>query len=269
MIELRRALAPLTARAWERIESDACAMLRTRLAARRLVDFVGPLGWEHSAIDLGPVRLLDGRPPGGALVRLRRVRPLLELRIPFELELEELELVDRGAGRVELAPLHDAAKIFAASEDTALFEGYPEADIPGIISDSTQESVALPEDAAELRCGDRALELLRQAGISGPNGMALGPEPHAALEAAGAGYPVLTHVRRLLDGPGGPGAVPARRRGAEPTRRRLPAGLRARRRDRLPEPRREEGAARPGRELQRRDQHTRGRGAARDRELTG
>jgi uncharacterized linocin/CFP29 family protein len=202
MIELHRGLAPLSARAWERVENDARALLRTRLAARRLVDFVGPLGWEHSAIDLGQVRLLDGRPPGGALVRLRRVRPLLEVRIPFELALEELELIDRGAGRVELAPLHEAAKLFAASEDTALFEGYAEADIPGIIADSTQDRVALPEDAAELPDAvTRALELLRQAGVSGPYAMALGPEPYAALEAAGAGYPVLTHVRRLLDGP--------------------------------------------------------------------
>ena len=52
MIELHRSLAPLSERAWERIESEAAALLRTRLAARRLVDFVGPLGWEHSAIDL-------------------------------------------------------------------------------------------------------------------------------------------------------------------------------------------------------------------------
>lgn len=202
MIELHRALAPLSARAWERIESDARAVLRTRLAARRLLDFVGPLGWEHSAIDLGQVQVLDGRAPGGALVRLRRVRPLVELRVPFDLDLAELELVDRGAGRVELAPLHDAARIFAASEDTALFEGHPEADIPGIIGDATQESVALPADAAELPDAvTKALELLRQAGVSGPYGMALGPEPYAALEAAGAGYPVLKHVQRLLDGP--------------------------------------------------------------------
>ena len=202
MMELHRALAPLSARAWERIENDARGLLRTRLAARRLVDFVGPLGWQHSAIDLGSVRVLDGRAPDGALVRLRRVRPLLELRIPFELELAELELVDRGASRVDLAPLHDAAKIFAASEDTALFEGYPEADIPGIIGDATQAGVDLPTDAARLPDAvTAALEQLRLAGVSGPYGMALGPDSYAALEAAGDGYPVLKHVQRLLAGP--------------------------------------------------------------------
>jgi uncharacterized linocin/CFP29 family protein len=203
VIELHRSLAPISARAWERIEDDARAVLRTRLAARKLVDFIGPLGWEHSAIDLGQIRLLDGRAAdGGALLRLRRVRPLLELRVPFELDLAELELIDRGAGRVELAPLHDAAKLFAAAEDRALFEGCPDADIPGIVGDTTQESVALPADGAQVPDAvTAALELLRQAGVSGPYGMALGPRCYAALEAAGAGYPVLRHVQRLLDGP--------------------------------------------------------------------
>ena len=204
MIELHRALAPLSPKAWDHIEGEARELLETRLAARRLVDFVGPLGWEHSAIDLGHVRLLDGLASGGALVRLRRVRPLAELRILFELERDEIELIDRGAGRVELGALHEAAKVFAASEDTALFEGYPEADIPGIVTDSTQKGVALPREAEALpNAVTEALEQLRQAGVSGPYGMALGPEPYAALEAAGGGggYPVLKHVERLLDGP--------------------------------------------------------------------
>jgi uncharacterized linocin/CFP29 family protein len=203
VIELHRALAPLSDKAWAHIEHEARELLRTRLAARRVVDFVGPLGWEHSAIDLGRVQVLDGRVSGGALVRLRRVRPLAELRIPFELEREELELIDRGAGRVELEPLHEAAKVFAASEDTALFEGYPEAEIPGIVADSTQKGVTLPREAEEIpAAATEALEQLRQAGVSGPYAMALGPEPYAALEAAGGGgYPVLKHVERLLDGP--------------------------------------------------------------------
>ena len=202
MIELHRSLAPISARAWERTEGDARAVLRTRLAARRLVDFVGPLGWEHSAIDLGQIQRLDGVGPEGALLRLRRVRPLVELRVPFELDLAELELIDRGAGRVELAPLHDAAKLFAAAEDRALFEGCAAADIPGIVADSTQQGVTLPGAAEQLPDAvTAALEMLRQAGVSGPYAMALGPRCYAALEAAGAGYPVMRHVERLLDGP--------------------------------------------------------------------
>jgi uncharacterized linocin/CFP29 family protein len=203
VIELHRALAPLSAKAWHRVEQEAREVLRTRLAARRLVDFVGPLGWDHSAVDLGEVEPLDQSAPNGAFMRLRRVRPLTELRVPFELEREQLDLIDRGAGRVDLDPLHAAAKSFAASEDSVLFDGCPAAAIPGIVADSTQKAVPLPRDPLDLPGAiTEALGLLRQAGVSGPYALALGPEPYAALEGAGGGgYPVRDHVQRLLGGP--------------------------------------------------------------------
>jgi uncharacterized linocin/CFP29 family protein len=203
VIELHRALAPLSEKAWERIEHEAREVLRTRLAARRLVDFVGPLGWDHSALDLGEVEPLDPSAANGAFLRLRRVRPLAELRVPFELEREQLDLIDRGAGRIDLDPLHAAAKAFAASEDSVLFEGCPAASIPGIVADSTQKAVLLPHDPIDLPGAiTQALGQLRQAGVAGPYALALGPEPYAALEAAGGGgYPVREHVQRLLGGP--------------------------------------------------------------------
>lgn len=203
MIGLNRALAPLSARAWEAVEKEAREVLSTHLAARRLSEFVGPLGWEHSAIDLGQVRALEGRLPGAVAVRVRQVRPLVELRVPFELERAQLERVDRGARQVDLGPLREAAKLFALAEDTALFGGYPDADIPGIVADSTQEPVTLPADAlAYPDAVAEALERLRRAGVAGPYAMALGPAPHAALdgEAGEGGYPVLRHVQRLIDG---------------------------------------------------------------------
>ncbi|MGH7338600.1 MAG: encapsulin, partial [Myxococcota bacterium] len=55
MIGLNRDLAPISDRAWERIEQEARDVLRLHLAARRIVDFEGPLGWEYSAVDLGRV----------------------------------------------------------------------------------------------------------------------------------------------------------------------------------------------------------------------
>jgi uncharacterized linocin/CFP29 family protein len=204
VIGLNRTLAPLSSRAWERVEAEAREVLSTHLAARRVVEFVGPLGWEHAAIDLGRVRALEGRLPSGAGVRLRVVRPLIELRVPFELERAQLERVDRGARQIDLDSVREAAKLFALAEDTALFEGYADADIPGIATDSTQEPVALPSDALDFPDAvAEALERLRRAGVAGPYAMALGPEPYAALgrEAGEGGYPVLRHVQRMIDGP--------------------------------------------------------------------
>lgn len=204
MTELNRNLAPMSAKAWERVEEEARDVLALHLAARRLVDFEGPLGWDHSAIDLGSVEPLEGVAPEGALVRKRVVRPLIEVRVPFELDRGELERIDRGAHGVDLDPLRDAARLFAAAEDSALFEGYADADIPGILTDASNEGVKLPQrPEAWPEAVSEALEQLRQAGVSGPYGLALGPDAYASLDRTSGegGYPVLKHVQRLIDQP--------------------------------------------------------------------
>jgi len=179
-------------------------VLELHLAARRLVDFEGPLGWEHSAIDLGRVEPLEGTGPAGALVRRRVVRPLIEVRVPFEVERSELERIDRGAARVDLDSLTDAARTLARAEDQVLFDGCPEAEIPGLVSDSEHDGVRLPDDPLHLPDAvSEALEQLRRAGVGGPYAVALGPDPYAKLSRAAGdgGYPVLRHVGRLIDRP--------------------------------------------------------------------
>jgi uncharacterized linocin/CFP29 family protein len=202
MIGLNRDLAPLSDKAWEAIEEEAQEVLQLHLAARRLFDFEGPLGWEHSAIDLGSVEVIEGVSPQGAQVRRRNVRPLIELRVPFELDREQLERIDRGATRVDLDALRNAARLFAAAEDTALFEGYADAGIPGLLTDTEHPGVPLPSDIAGLPDAvSQALEELRQAGVDGPYALALGPDSYSALDRTlgEGGYPVKKHVLRLVD----------------------------------------------------------------------
>lgn len=204
MIGMNRELAPLSDEVWRRIEEEARDVLRLHLAARRIFDFEGPHGWGHSAIDLGRVEPLERVVPSGALVRRRVVRPLVELRVPFVLDRGELERVDRGARSVDLDPLRDAARLFAAAEDSALFEGYADADVPGLVTDAANEGVVLPEDPTRLpEAVSEALEQLRQAGVAGPYVAALGPDAYRSLDrsAGEGGYPVLRHVQRLVDEP--------------------------------------------------------------------
>lgn len=205
MTGLHRHLAPLSDAAWARLETEARETLSTHLAARRFVDFDGPLGWDHSSIDLGRVEVLEGDPAGAeALVRRRVVRPLIELRIPFGLSRDELDRIDRGAASVDLEPLHEAARRFAKAEDDALFEGYADADIPGILTDATTEGVAMPDEVSALPDAiSEALAQLHHAGVAGPYAVALGPETYSALQRTTGvgGYPVLSHVRNLIDAP--------------------------------------------------------------------
>lgn len=201
-MSLHRELAPLSEAAWKAIEEEAADVLKLHLGARRLMDFEGPLGWSHSALDLGDVDELEGTVKG-ARVRRRRVRPLIELRVPFRLPRREIERIDRGARDPELGAVHEAAQLFAAAEDTALFEGYADAGIPGLVTDAGQEGVLLPaEDAGLVDAVADALAQLRRAAVGGPYGLALGPEAYRCLDRGAVdGYPVRRHVQRLIDGP--------------------------------------------------------------------
>src|SRR5262245_60223515 len=132
MDHLFRVFAPISEAGWAEIEKEAVRTLKTTLAARKLVDFVGPLGWQASAVGIG--RSKQGEPPARTSVgtRLREVLPLVELRVPFELRRAELNALDRGAMDFDNAPIIAAARKVAIAEDRAVFHGYPAGCIRGI-----------------------------------------------------------------------------------------------------------------------------------------
>ena len=96
MSHLLREHAPITEESWARIDEEARERLTPALAARKLVDFAGPLGWQHSATNLGRIAALDA-PFDGVTAAQRRVLPLVELRAPFDVLRAELADSDRGA----------------------------------------------------------------------------------------------------------------------------------------------------------------------------
>jgi uncharacterized linocin/CFP29 family protein len=105
---------------------------------------------------------------------------------------------------IHLDSLRDAARLFADAEDSALFGGHEEAETPGLISGAANPGVALPADPIELPGAvGEALEQLRQAGVGGPCGVALGPAAFASLSrtVGDGGYPVMKHVRQMIDRP--------------------------------------------------------------------
>lgn len=203
MIGLNRQLAPISERAWKHLEREAREVLEQHLAARRLLEFEGPHGWSHSAIDSGRLESIAS-PYRDVWVRRRVVFSLIELRLHFQVERVELDRIDRGASTVDLDELREAARRFAAVEDTLLFEGSDEAGIPGLVRGSEHRPIGLSRDPLRLpEAITLAIEQLRRAGVRGPYTAALGPEAHAALNSAtgDGGYPIVRHVERLLDRP--------------------------------------------------------------------
>lgn len=203
MNDLLRDLAPISAEAWTAIEEESRRTLKTMLAARKLVDFVGPLGWGASSISRGRSERLKAGPHKGVEARLRQVQPLMELRIPFELSRDELEAVGRGADDPDLDPVREAARAIALAEDKAIFHGFSDAGIGGIVAAASAAKCTMSEDYAEyLGVVAEALYKLRGAGVDGPYAIALGPRCYTGLsKTLEGGFPAIEHVRRLLDGP--------------------------------------------------------------------
>ena len=203
MSDLLRSHAPISAAAWKEIDAEARQTLKLMLAARKVVDFSGPLGWDASAISLGRTDRLAEDPEPNVEARLRKVQPLVELRVPFELSREELEAVARGAKDPDLDAVRHAARRAATAEDRAVFHGYAAAQIAGIAEASAGRCLTIGDDyKAYPALVAEAIDTLHSAGVHGPYGIALGPRCYAGLsKTTEGGYPVMEHVRRLLDGP--------------------------------------------------------------------
>jgi uncharacterized linocin/CFP29 family protein len=204
MNHLLRELAPVTDRAWEEIEEEARSQLVVSLAARKLVDFSGPHGWERSATNLGRTEPVPGTPVEGVDARRRRVLPLVESRAFFSLSRAELETVDRGAEDADLDALSQAARRIALAENTAVFNGWPEAGITGMAQASPHDRIPLTDDMnACPRHVAEAVEVLLRAGIEGPYGLALGPTVYRRVieTTEHGGYPLFDHLRKIVAGP--------------------------------------------------------------------
>jgi uncharacterized linocin/CFP29 family protein len=146
------------------------------------------------------------------------------VRVDFTVARSEMRDDDRGALDVDLESLDNAAHQIALAENSAVFNGWAKAGIQGVIECSPFEPESLGADAnAYPRSVARAIEALREAGVEGPYGLALGPEEYIKVieTAEHGGYPLFDHLGKILDGgpivwsPGLSGAVAVSLRGGD------------------------------------------------------
>jgi uncharacterized linocin/CFP29 family protein len=221
MSHLLRGHAPITDGAWALLDDEARERLSPALAARKLVDFTGPHGWEHSATNLGRVEAVQV-PCDGVSGSRRRVLPLVEVRAPFAISRSELRDADRGAEDPDFDSVAEAAHQIAVAENTAVFHGWAGA-VTGISEASPHDTIALGEQTDEFRRPvATAVERLLSSGVSGPYGLALGREQYRRVveTAEHGGYPLLDHLRKILEGPivwapGAQGAIVLSLRGGD------------------------------------------------------
>jgi uncharacterized linocin/CFP29 family protein len=220
---LLRSHAPISDSNWKLLDDEARDRLAVALAARKLVDFSGPHGWDYSATNLGRVESVAAAPCDGVNALQRRVMPLVELRAEFAISRAELRDDDRGAADTDLEPLDRAAHQIAVAENRAVLHGWPEAGITGISEASPHQGLQLGKEAAGYpRPVASAVEQLLRSGIGGPYALALGNEEYKRVveTAENGGYPLLDHLRKILEGeivwaPGVDGAVVISMRGED------------------------------------------------------
>ena len=221
MNHLLRELAPVPADAWTLIDAEARQTLKIKLGARKIVDFCGPLGWEARRSAPGgssasmPRRWMACRPQRDASRRSSscacpsrcraprstrpRAAPRIRIstacaRLPGAAALaEDRAVVPRLRGRRYRRP-HDRGEPLLLSEDYVAY--------PAVVA--------------------AAISRLHDAGVTGPYAIALGPQCYTGLsKTTRDGFPVLEHVRRLLNGgplvwaPGIDGAAVVSMRGGD------------------------------------------------------
>ncbi|MGM0501554.1 MAG: family 1 encapsulin nanocompartment shell protein [Bacillota bacterium] len=200
MTNLKRHLAPLTDKMWSFIDEEARDILNSKLTARKIVDFQGPKGLDFAAVNTGRKDDMTEKPVDGVAYSMRHVLPVVEIEVPFTLDLDELESLSRGAEDVDIDPLIEAAEKIAQAENKAVLKGLDEANIRGILAASEHDPVTVGEDLIEPVV--EATKTLVSEGIKGPYNLLLGSELYSLLYEAKSnkGYPVKRRVENLLEG---------------------------------------------------------------------
>src|SRR5262245_21413523 len=201
MNNLHRELAPISDAAWAQIEEETSRTIKRYLAGRRVVDVHGPGGSAFSAVSTGDLRAIAA-PGDGITARQRETEALVELRVSFDLDRQMIDDVERGANDSDWQPAKEAARRLAFAEDRAIFEGYAAAGIVGVRQGTSNPRQSLPAAVRKYpEAFAQALSQLRLVGVNGPYSVLLSADSYTELaETSDYGYPVLEHVKRLVDG---------------------------------------------------------------------
>lgn len=199
---LKRSAAPFAAETWDFLDEEATEVLSQKLKARKEVDFLGPKGLELSSISTGRFSAVDIDDVEGVSYATRDVLPLVEIKVPFNMKLSEIDALARGAEDVDTDELIDAAAKLAKAENKAVFYGLDEVKIEGIVEASEYEEVSVSGGEKELVSGLlKALSLFEENSVGGSKRLLLGPELYSLLyELDDKGYPLKRKVEEMVAG---------------------------------------------------------------------
>ncbi|QIA09086.1 family 1 encapsulin nanocompartment shell protein [Draconibacterium halophilum] len=198
---LRKSLAPVSEKAWSEITTQAKQILGNYSTARKFADINGPNGLEMGGISTGRLDFPKNQPKEGVNYGVREFLPLTEVRKPFELDLWELDNIERGAIDIDLSPLEKAARELAVFEEKAIYEGFQPAKIIGLEKAAEGNPVSLPADANAFlkEIGNQIIHLDKKA-VQGPYTLVINEMEWLELIKLSEGYPIQKQLKDVLGG---------------------------------------------------------------------
>ncbi len=194
-------LAPITDEAWGEIETVAVQAIKNSLTARQFLDVQGPMGVDFAAVAEGRLDLPEMQREDGIYYGIRRVLPLVEVRVPFWLNAWELDNLHRGAKDVDLQPVVEAARKAAHFEDRIVYGGFEKGNISGLERQLKLERLDLGSDSSStLEAVTRATILMQENSVEGPYLLVAGKKLWTRLNTFVGGYPLKQQVESVVGG---------------------------------------------------------------------
>lgn len=198
---LKKEIAPISEKAWEEIAETAEIALKRNLSARKVVDVEGPKGLEFAGVNMGRVAIPKNQADNEVQFGIRKILPIIETRIPFDLDIWELDNIDRGAEDADMDPLEKAAAKIAAYEEEAIYYGHEYGMIRGIEESIEHKPIRFSDPRKDfLDALNGAANTLHASGVEGPYSLAINGDLWGEISSISSPYPIRKQIKEIISG---------------------------------------------------------------------
>jgi len=198
---LKRELAPINQKAWDEINEVAKDVFSNILSARKFIDVEGPFGWDYASVNIGKLTIPKKQMDKDISIGIRNVKPLVEVRIPFKVNIWDMDDLVRGSKEVEFEDMENAARKIAEFEENTIYYGLEQAAIEGIANSYGQKPMNYENKPESfLKTMTDAVFTLVDSHINGPYTLVMNTDKWKKISSIFMGYPLKKQLKDLIDG---------------------------------------------------------------------